>query len=121
MVLKLMTEERFWYDFEDVNGHKIVDFKNDKEYPLETIGDFREVVDLMNGLTAKNKVLRKEIERLKRQNEDILYNNAKNMESLEKENEKLKQLICDNYEEELCNLCKHQYIVPHKVMQGYYM
>jgi len=88
-----MTEERFWYDFEDPTGHKIVDFKNDKEYPLETIGDFREVVDLMNGLTAKNKVLHKEIERLKTQNEDILYNNAKNMELLEKENEQLKKEI----------------------------
>jgi len=48
-----MTEKRFWYDFEDVNGHKIVDFKNDKEYPLETIGDFREVVDLLNELQIK--------------------------------------------------------------------
>ena len=45
-----MTEKRFWYDFEDVNGHKIVDFKNDKKYSLETIGDFREVVDLLNEL-----------------------------------------------------------------------
>jgi len=49
----------------------------------------------LNGLIEKNKVLHKEIERLKRQNEDILYNNAKNMELLEKENEKFRQGIID--------------------------
>ena len=60
-----MTEERFWYDFEDVNGHKIVDFKNDKEYPLETIGDFREVVDLLNEQQATITELKEENEQLK--------------------------------------------------------
>lgn len=43
------------------------------------------------------------------------------LNKLSEENHKLKQLICDNYEEELCNLCKHQYLVSHKVMQGYYV
>ena len=46
---------------------------------------------------------------------------AEEKKQLKEENEKLKQLICDNYEEELCNLCKHQYLVSHKVMQGYYV
>ena len=43
-----MTEKRFWYDFEDCNGAKIVDFKEEKKYPLETIGDFRNIEDLLN-------------------------------------------------------------------------
>ena len=59
-----MTEKRFWYDFEDVTGHKIVDFKNDKEYPLETIGDFREVVDLMNDLNCEIELLKQKVEDL---------------------------------------------------------
>ena len=50
-----------------------------------------EVTGLLNGLTAKNKVLQKEIERLKIQNKDLLYSNAKNRELLEEENEQLKQ------------------------------
>ena len=49
-----MTAKRFWYDFEDANGHKIVDFINDKKYALETVGDFWEVVDLMNEFHEEN-------------------------------------------------------------------
>lgn len=59
-----MTENQFWYDFEDVNGHKIVDFKNDKKYSLETIGDFREVVDLLNELAEENEELKADNNRL---------------------------------------------------------
>ena len=40
--------KRFWYDFEDCTGAKIVDFKEDKEYPLKTIGDFKKIEKLLN-------------------------------------------------------------------------
>ena len=54
-----MTEnKRFWYDFEDCNGAKIVDFKKDKEYPLETIGDFRGIEELLNSLNDENEKLK---------------------------------------------------------------
>ena len=56
-----MTEKRFWYDFEDWNGAKIVDFKKDKEYPVETIGDFRGIEELLNSLNDENEQLKKEI------------------------------------------------------------
>ena len=55
-----MTEKRFWYDFEDCTGAKMVDFKEDKEYPLETIGDFRKLEDLMNKQDERIKELEKE-------------------------------------------------------------
>ena len=58
-----MTEnKRFWYDFEDCDGAKMVDFKKDKEYPLETIGDFRGIEELLNSLNDENEQLKKELE-----------------------------------------------------------
>lgn len=47
----------------------------------------------LNGLIEKNKVLYKEIKRLKTQNHDLLFSNANNMELLEKENKQLKKEI----------------------------
>ena len=46
----MTKNKRFWYDFENSNGAKIVDFKTDHEYPLETIEDFRQIEDLLNEL-----------------------------------------------------------------------
>lgn len=54
-----MTEKRFLYDFEDPTGAKIVDYKEDKEYPLETIGDFMDIEDLLNELNRKYEQLNK--------------------------------------------------------------
>ena len=74
--------ERFWYDFEDCTGAKIVDFKENKEYPLETIGDFRKIEKLLNEQ-------HEQIERLKR--------NFKALEEvkceLAEENEQLKNKL----------------------------
>lgn len=85
-----MTEKRF---FGTAKGHRehIIDCTG-RLYSDSEVVDMLENYEKENeGLNAKNKVLRKEIERLKTQNEDILYNNAKNMELLEKENKQLKQ------------------------------
>lgn len=60
-----MTEKRFWYDFEDCNGAKIVDFVEDKEYSLETIGDFRKIEDVLNEQ-------HEEIEELKSENKELI-------------------------------------------------
>jgi len=57
MVLKVRIN-RFWYDFEDCTGAKIVDFKKDKEYPLETIGDFQEIEKLLNDLSDETDELK---------------------------------------------------------------
>ena len=82
-----MTEKRFWYDFEDCTGAKIVDFKEDKEYPLEIIGDFRKIEKLLNEQ-------HEQIEDLKDTNvrccNEYSYFHKRMME-LEKENEQLKQ------------------------------
>ena len=41
------------------------------------------------------------------------------LQRVEEENKELKaQLYCD--EDGVCNICKHQQLIPHKVMQGYY-
>ena len=53
--------KRFWYDFEDCTGAKIVDFKEDKEYSLETIGDFRAIEELLNMLHEENEQLKSRI------------------------------------------------------------
>jgi hypothetical protein len=88
-----MTYKRFTSFIED-NGYWIRDESNFKIIATGLkFGVAENLIAMLNGLTAKNKVLHKEIERLKRQNEDILYNNAKNMELLEKENEQLKQVL----------------------------
>lgn len=39
---------RFYYDFEDPKGHKIMDLEKSKYYPLETIGDFQAIESLLN-------------------------------------------------------------------------
>ncbi len=52
----------------------------------------------LNGLIEKNKVLCKEIKRLKTQNNDLLFSNAKNMELLEKENKELKSELQKIYD-----------------------
>ena len=57
----MMSEKRFTYDFEDCDGHKIIDFQNDfKAYPLETVGDFEELVALLNSLSDENEQLRQQ-------------------------------------------------------------
>ena len=80
-----MTEKRFWYDFEDCTGAKIVDFKEDKEYSLETIGDFRAIEELLNMLHEENKkldekyicefslreTLQQELQRVENENEQL--------------------------------------------------
>lgn len=91
-----MTEKRFWYDFEDCNGQKIVDFKEDKEYPLETIGDFRKIEDMLN----------EQYEQI----EDLTDTNVrccneysyfhKRMMELEKENQHIKTTIREAYKTE---------------------
>ena len=84
-----MAEKRFWYDFEDCNGAKIVDFENDKEYPLETIGDFRKIEDLLNSQHDENQRLKKEFDSFSH-NWALMYDEAKNkVEELSKENKKL--------------------------------
>lgn len=79
--------KRFWYDFEDCTSTKIVDFKEDKEYPLETIGDFKKIEKLLNEQ-------HEQIEDLKDTNvrccNEYSYFHKRMME-LEKENEQLKQ------------------------------
>lgn len=81
--------KRFWYDFEDCTGAKIVDFKEDKEYPLETIGDFKKIEKLLNEQ-------HEQIEDLKDTNvrccNEYSYFHKRMME-LEKENEQLKQQV----------------------------
>lgn len=73
-----MTEKRFWYDFEDCTGAKIVDFKENKEYPLETIGDFRKIEKLLNEqheqiqiLKATNGEMEDYLTRLEEENEQL--------------------------------------------------
>ena len=88
-----MIEKQF--NVFDVDGTIFLEDHKKGSYHIGEIGNvdvncLNDIADRLNGLTAKNKVLYKEIERLKRQNEDILYNNAKNMELLEKKNEELK-------------------------------
>ena len=79
----MMTEKRFWYDFEDWNGAKIVDFKKDKEYPVETIGDFRGIEELLNSLNDENEQLEKRLQIYKSDGLETLeklqrcYNNSK--------------------------------------------
>ena len=112
-----MTEKRFWYDFEDCTGAKIVDFKEDKEYPLKTIGDFRAIEELLNMLHEENQQSRCRIQYL-----ETKINRERNATSkqhlkwsdeaeeqiteLEKENEQLKDALnqrtdqCDNYYKE---------------------
>ena len=87
-----MTEKRL---FGIVKGHRehIVDCTGRLYSDSEVVGVLNNYEKENKGLNEKNKVLHKEIERLKRQNGDILYNNAKNMELLEKENEQLKSEI----------------------------
>lgn len=82
-----MTENKRFTTKGIINSSYCVWDSDDKPYGND------EVVDLLNGLTAKNKVLRKEIERLKIQNKDLLYSNAKNIELLEKENKELKKKL----------------------------
>lgn len=53
-----MTAKRFWYDFEDCTGAKFVDFQNDEKYSLETVGDFRQIEDLLNALHKENHELK---------------------------------------------------------------
>ena len=93
-----MTEKRFIDNgFEAIEEQSFTDTETDKTYYVDY---FDEIIDLANGLNEKNKVLRKEIERLRTQNKDLLYSNAKNIELLEKENEQLKQRF-------ICLNCKH--------------
>ena len=75
-----MAKKRFWYDFEDCTGAKMIDLKNDKEYPLETIGDFRDIEDLLNNFADENEQLKSENQELKQllksykqSNEDYKY------------------------------------------------
>lgn len=78
-----MTEKRFWYDFEDCTSAKIVDFKKDTEYALETIGDFRKIEDLLN--EQVDKIVEQEIKI------DFLQSENKHMRELVNENKKLYQ------------------------------
>lgn len=83
-----MTEKRFIDDgYEAIEEQSFTDTETDKTYYVDY---FDEIIDLANGLNEKNKVLYKEIERLRTQNKDLLYSNAKNIELLEKENKDLK-------------------------------
>ena len=70
-----MTEKRFWYDFEDCKGAKIIDFKKDTEYALETIGDFRKIEDLLNELNDENECLKYKVNDLLYQIEYVGKNN----------------------------------------------
>lgn len=70
-----MTEKRFWYDFEDCDGPKIVDFKKDKEYPVETIGDFRGIEELLNSLNDENVQLKQRNNFLKEQLDRVCSEN----------------------------------------------
>ena len=98
-----MTEKRFWYDFEDWDGAKIVDFKKDKEYPVETIGDFRGIEELLNSLNDENEQLEKRLQIYKSDGLETLeklqrcYENSKKamktIDALDEENEQLKQEI----------------------------
>ena len=77
-----MTEERFWYDFEDCTGTKIVDFKEYKEYPLKTIGDFKKIEKLLNEQHETIQQLKAEIKQL---NHDLdLYEENNTNEVLNK-------------------------------------
>lgn len=87
-----MTENKRFIDngFEAIEEQSFTDTETDKTYYVDY---FDEIIDLANGLNEKNKVLYKEIERLRTQNKNLMNSNAKNMELLGKENEQLKQLI----------------------------
>ena len=88
-----MTYKRFTSFMED-DGYWIRDESDFKIIATGLkFGVAENLIAMLNGLTAKNKVLYKEIERLKTQNKDLLYTNANNMELLEKENEQLKQSV----------------------------
>ena len=52
---------RFYYDYEDPNGAKIMDLKEGKNYPLETIGDYGEIIKIMNELHEENEQLKKQL------------------------------------------------------------
>lgn len=65
-----MSVKRFWYDFEDCNGHKMVDFEQDKEYSLETVGDFWEIENLLNKLHDENQEYKNKIKKI----EEIIDN-----------------------------------------------
>ena len=66
-----MTAKRFWYDFEDPYGAKMVDFVDDKKYSLETIGDFREIENLLNTLSEENEQLKERNERQAKQLDNL--------------------------------------------------
>ena len=98
-----MIEKRFWYDFEDCNGPKIVDFKKDKEYPLETIGDLNNLSDENDQLKQSKKELqfqlnicadhRNEFHRGARENANRVGKLEKENEQLKKENNELKMVM----------------------------
>jgi FtsZ-binding cell division protein ZapB len=114
-----MTYKRFTSFIED-DGYWIRDESDFKIIATGLkFGVAENLIAMLNGLTAKNKVLHKEIERLKTQNKDLLYSNAKNMELLEKENEQLKQYIYDNLDEDICNVCSYQYLEKSKIDKYY--
>ena len=104
-----MTEKRFWYDFEDCTGAKIVDFKEDKEYSLETIGDFQTIEELLNMLHEENEQLKQQLndcERKKQNIKDLLLNSEPIHEQ-----KKIQKLIykgifdlIDEKIEEYCNI-----------------
>lgn len=81
-MIKMTKNKRFYYDFEDPNGHKIMDIQQGNNFPLETVGDFRNIVNVMNGLDGIVKSLTEDYEQLSKENNEF-----------KKENEQLKREI----------------------------
>jgi hypothetical protein len=101
-----MTEKRFNKHIPDscyTSCVIILDNHTDKGF-----ADIDDIVDLLNEL--HNKYIDEYTLRETLQLE---------LQRVEEENKELKaQLYCDD--ESVCNICKHQQLIPHKVMQGYY-
>jgi len=104
-----MTEKRFDVVYEEDDEYKnikyweIIDTKSQNSTSNEL-----EIVNLLNELDERW------IGELNLRETLLLE-----LQRVEEENKELKaQLYCDD--ESVCNICKHQQLIPHKVMQGYY-
>ena len=59
-----MTEKRYYYDYEDCDGHMFVDTKTGRRYPLKTVEDYLKIKDLLNDLINENKQLKQQLENI---------------------------------------------------------
>ena len=106
-----MTEKRFTYEYYEYDGN-LFDNKMNTFYLIEDSEENIEVFcDRLNWLVEENEQLKKDIYFFKGYREDV--------EELTVENEQLKQYIYDNLDEDICDVCIHQYLK--KQQDGFYV